>query len=90
MTVKTATPAEVSPERFVIFEIEGGCGCCKPGKRETTLPQGWRERAEAVGIFSVAELLAAPHGVAPEQIVQHAACNAPFDREHLDWLRSVA
>lgn len=79
-----------SPERFVIFEIEGGCACCKPGPRETVLPAGWRERAEAAGIFSVAELLAAPHGVAPEQIHQIAACDAPFDRAHLDRLRSLA
>jgi hypothetical protein len=82
--------AETSPERFVIFEIEGGCTCCQPGARETVLPSGWRERAEDAGIFSVAELLAAPHGVDPARIVQVAACNAPFDRAHLDWLRSLA
>lgn len=80
---------QTSPARFVIFEIEGGCQCCKPGPRETVLPEGWLERAENAGLFSVAEILAAPHGVAPAAIIQHAACNAPFDRKHLDWLRSL-
>ena len=71
---------------FVVFEIVGGCECCKPGPRETLLPAGWAQRG---GRLTLRQVLAFPHNVREGAILILAQRSADgMTREDFDAVRS--
>ena len=70
---------------FVIFEVEGGCACCRAGRRETVIPKP----VKGMTRDDLRRLLAAPHGVDFTAIVLPVVADAAADREMLDQLREA-